>query len=145
MHMVLQCYFFVWLHSHFLADSSNQFTHILQCYITGTGAILRLPQCQWSNPEGYRQTGRCPTTTKYDKAQSDFVTWWRHEMGTFCSSLALCEGNPPVTGGFPSQRPVTRSFAVFFDLRLQKRLSKPLRRQWFETPSRSSWRHCNQS
>ena len=38
--------------------------------------------------------------------------------------LALCEGNPPVTGGFSSQRPVTWSFEIFFDLRLNKRLSK---------------------
>ena len=38
---------------------------------------------------------------------------WRHQMETFSALLALCEGNPPVTGGFPSQRPVTRSFEVF--------------------------------
>ena len=44
---------------------------------------------------------------------------------------------------FPSQRPVTRSFDVFFDLLLDKRLSKPSRRQWLETPSRSLWCHCN--
>ena len=50
---------------------------------------------------------------------------------------------PPVTGGFPSQRPVTRCFDVFFDLRLNKRLSKQSRRRWFETPSRPLWRHCN--
>ena len=57
--------------------------------------------------------------------------------------LALCEGNPPVTGGFPSQRSVTRSFNVFvFDLRLNKRLSKQWKRRWFETPSSSLWRHC---
>ena len=43
-------------------------------------------------------------------------TWWRHQMGTFSMLLALCEGNPPVTGGFPSQRPVSWSFDVFFDL-----------------------------
>ena len=48
------------------------------------------------------------------------------------------------TGGFPSQRPVTRSFGVFFDLRLNKRISKKSRRQWFEKSSRSLWRHCNQ-
>ena len=42
----------------------------------------------------------------------------------------LCEGNPPVTGAFPSQRPVTRGFDVFFYLRLNKRLSKQL----IETP-----------
>ena len=31
--------------------------------------------------------------------------WWRHQMGTFSALLALCEGNPSVTGGFPSQGP----------------------------------------
>ena len=45
---------------------------------------------------------------------------------------------------FPSQRPVTRSFDVFFDLRLNKRSSKQSKRQWVETPSRSLWRHCNE-
>ena len=45
-------------------------------------------------------------------------------METFSALLALCEGNSPVTGEFPSQRPVTRSFDVFFKLRLNKRLSK---------------------
>ena len=51
-----------------------------------------------------------------------------------------------VTGPFPSQRPVTQSFDVFSDLRLNKRLSKQSwqsRRRWFETPSHSLWRHCN--
>ena len=46
------------------------------------------------------------------------------------------------TGEFPSQRLVTRGFDVFFDLRLNKRLRKPSRRRWFETPTRSLWRHC---
>ena len=41
------------------------------------------------------------------------------------------------------QRPVTRSFDVFFDLRLHKRLSKQSWGWWFETPSWSLWRHCN--
>ena len=43
----------------------------------------------------------------------------------FCVT-GLCAGNSPVTGEFPAQRPVTRRFDVFFDLRLNKRLSK----QW---------------
>ena len=54
----------------------------------------------------------------------------------------LC-GNSAITGEFPSQRPVTRSFDVFFDLRLNKRLTKQPRGWWFETPSRSLWRHFN--
>ena len=43
----------------------------------------------------------------------------------------------------PAQRPVTRSFDVFFDLRQDGRLSKQLWGWWFETPSRSLWRHSN--
>ena len=46
-------------------------------------------------------------------------TWWRHQMETFSTLLFLCE----VTCGFPSQRPVTRSFDVPFDLHLNKRMS----------------------
>ena len=64
-------------------------------------------------------------------------------METFSALLALCEGNSPVIGEFPSQRPGARSFDVFLDLRLNKRLSKPSRRRWFDTSSRSLWRHCN--
>ena len=71
------------------------------------------------------------------------ISWWHHQMETFSALLALCEGNLPVTGGFPSQRPVTQSFDIFFDLRQNKRLSKQSRLRWFETPSRSLWRHCN--
>ena len=37
-------------------------------------------------------------------------------METFTALMALCVGNSPVTGEFPSQRPVTLSFDVFFDL-----------------------------
>ena len=66
--------------------------------------------------------------------------WWRHQMEAFFALLDLCEGNPRFTGGFPSQTPVTRSFDVFFDLCLNKRLSKNSRRRWFETPLHSLWR-----
>ena len=52
-------------------------------------------------------------------------------------------GNSPVTGESPSQRPVTRSLDVIFDLRLNKRLSKQSCGWWFETSSHSIWRHCN--
>ena len=48
-----------------------------------------------------------------------------------------------VPGEFPTQRPVTRSFDVFFDLRLNKRLSKQSWGWWFETPLRPLWRHGN--
>ena len=50
--------------------------------------------------------------------------WWHHQIEKFSMLLVLCEGNPPVTGGFPSQRPVMCSLDVFFDLHLNKQLSK---------------------
>ena len=64
-------------------------------------------------------------------------------METFCALLAICAGNSPATGEFPAQRPVTRSFDYFFDLRLNKRLSKQAWGWWLATPSGPLWRHCN--
>ena len=52
-------------------------------------------------------------------------------MDTFSALMALCAGNSPLTGESPSQRPVTRSFDAFFDLRMNERLSK--QSWWFET------------
>ena len=48
-----------------------------------------------------------------------------------------------VPGEFPTQRPVTRSFDVFFDVRPNKQLSKQSWGWWFETLSPSLWRHRN--
>ena len=79
-----------------------------------------------------RCTINCKALTK--------TSWWRHQMETFSALLA---GNSPVTGDFPSRRPLTRGFNVFFDLHLNKRLSKQSIRRWFEAPSRSLWRHYN--
>ena len=69
-------------------------------------------------------------------------TW--HRIVTMASSNGnifhvigpLC-GTSPVTVELPSERPMTRGFDAFFDLRLNKRLRKQSRRRWFETPSRS--------
>ena len=72
-----------------------------------------------------------------------FESWWRHQMETFSALLAICAGNSPVHGEFPAQRSVTRGFDVFFDLRLNKLLSKQSRGWWFETLSRPLWRHRN--
>ena len=70
----------------------------------------------------------------------DDVIKWKHFL-RYC--MAICAGNSPVLGEFPTQRPVTRSFDVFFDLRLNKRLSKQSWSWWFETLSRPLWRHRN--
>ena len=70
-------------------------------------------------------------------------SWWRHQMETFSALLAMCAGNSPVPGEFPTQRPVTRSFDVYFDLRPDNRLSKQSWGWWFETLSHSLWRRRN--
>ena len=78
-------------------------------------------------------------TTKRKTCAHYDVIKWKH----FSALLVLCAGNSPVTGEFLAQKPVTRSFVVFFDLRLNKRLSKQSWGCWFETTSCSLWRHCN--
>ena len=70
------------------------------------------------------------------------IPWWRHQVETFSALLALCAGNSPVTREFPTQRPVTRNFNAFFDLCLNRRLSKQWLGWWFETQSRPLWRQC---
>ena len=86
-----------------------------------------------------------------------FVVWSWYTLWLYFSPMGMittssrnifrvtgpCEGNAQVTGGFSPERPVTRSFKVFFDLLLNKRLSKQSKCRWFETTSRSLWRHCN--
>ena len=59
--------------------------------------------------------------------------WCRHQMEIFSALLVICAVNSPVTGELPAQRPVTRSFDIFFDLRLNKRLCKHSWGWWFET------------
>ena len=66
----------------------------------------------WICPKGKQWT--LPIDSQY------MAINWKH----FAALLALCAGNSPVTDEFPAQRPVTRGFDVFFDLRVNKRLSK---------------------
>ena len=64
-------------------------------------------------------------------------------MEIFTALLAICAGNSPVSGEFPTIRPVTRIFDISFDLRLNKRLSKQSWSWWFETLPCLLWRQCN--
>ena len=66
-------------------------------------------------------------------------------METFSSLQAICVGNSAVPGEFPAQRPVTRRFDVFFDLCLNKRMSKQPLGWWFEMPLCPLWRRFNDS
>ena len=88
-------------------------------------------------------------------ARDPFVCWIYLRRSTYTYMMTWSNGNifrvtGPLCGEFtglgefPTQRPVTRSFDVFFDLRLNKQLCKQPWGWWFETPSWSLWRHCNE-
>ena len=94
----------------------------------------------WMRYHGTHYVARLSTTVEFCGINR---SWWRHQMETCSALLAICAGNSPVPGESAAQRPVTRSFEVFFDLRMNKRLSKQSWGWWFETPSWSLWRHCN--
>ena len=48
----------------FIKNSHEVFIQIHQGCFAGTGAIVKLPQCQWSKPDGYGEISQCITTTK---------------------------------------------------------------------------------
>ena len=82
----------------------------------------------------------------YIKSQLVYFTLMIFHKYTISYHIVIYSSNDymtPVTGEFSTQRPATRSFDVFFDLRLNKRLSK----QWwgwrFGMPSGPLWRHCD--
>ena len=61
---------FVVVMQSFIMNSREVFIHIHQGCSAGTGAIVRLPQCQWSKPDGYGKISQCITTTKHSKAKT---------------------------------------------------------------------------
>ena len=69
--------------------------------------------------------------------------WWSSYGNIFLVTGPLW-GEPPVTGGFPSQRPVSRSFDVLFDVRLNIWLRKQSICRWFVTPWCLLWHHSNE-
>ena len=75
-----------------------------------------------------------------DVSGTTMMTSW---MEMVSALLNLCEINPLVIVGFPSQRVSNAGFDVFFHVNLNKQLNKPSSRRWFETPGRPLWRHCS--
>ena len=75
----------------------------------------------------------------YSKLVSAFLWWDEHAFMMTSSNRNIFQSTGSLCGEIPSQRPLTRSFGVFFDLRLNIRLSKQSWGWWFETPL---WRHC---
>ena len=75
MHIVLLCFVLLWLYNEFLVDLCVQFIHILQGCFTDTGAIMWLPQCQWSNPEYMGEVNQQPTTHTFRSHFTGVSEW----------------------------------------------------------------------
>ena len=68
-----------------IMNSHEVFIHIHQGCFAGTGAIVRLPQCQWSKPDGYGKISLCITTTKHSKAKTVCIF-----LGIYCMIRCNC-------------------------------------------------------
>ena len=71
---------FVVVMQSFIMNSHEVFIHIHQGCFAGTGAIVRLPQCQWSKPDGYGKISQCITTTKHSKTKTVCIF-----LGIYCT------------------------------------------------------------
>ena len=76
---------FVVVMQSFIMNSHEVFIHIHQGCFAGTGAIVRLPQCQWSKPDGYGKISLCITTTKHSKAKTVCIF-----LGIYCIYEWVC-------------------------------------------------------
>ena len=74
---------FVVVMQSFIMHTHEVFIHIHQGCFAGIGAIVRLPQCQWSKPEGYGKISQCITTTKHSKAKTLCIF-----LGIYCNCSA---------------------------------------------------------
>ena len=70
---------FVVVMQSFIMNSHEIFIHVHQGCFAGTGAIVRLPQCQWNKPDGYGKISQCITTTKHSKAKTVCIF-----LGIYC-------------------------------------------------------------
>ena len=84
----------------FIMNSHEVFIHIHQGCFAGTGAIVRLPHCQRSKPDGYGKISQCITTTEHSKAKTVCIF-----LGIYCTST------------FPSLQYIQENGTAFFTKR----------------------------
>ena len=87
--------------------------------------------------------GQPLTWTEKQKTSLNSITMMTSSNGNIFRVTGHLCGEFTGLREFPTQRPVTRSFDVFFYLRPNKRLSKQSWGWWLKTPSRPLWRHRN--
>ena len=98
--------------------------------------------CLWLVPSHFHQIKMSNTGVSIVFSKYSLIMMTSSNGNIFRVTGPLC-GEFTGPGEFPTQRPVTRNYDVFFDLRLNKRLSKQPRGWWFDTPSWSLGRQCN--
>ena len=96
---------FVVVMQSFIMNSHEVFIHIHQGCFAGTGAIVRLPQCQWSKPDKYGKISQCITTTKHSKAKTVCIF-----LGIYCMLVHFLETQFEATFG---QWINTVAYAIF--------------------------------
>ena len=113
--------FFVVVMQSFIMNSHEVFIHIHQSCFAGTGAIVRLPQCQWSKPDGYGKISQCITTTKHSKAKTVCIF-----LGIYCRAIEFR---------------ITAANPILFHLSLKTvfRVAPTLWRSIFIWPGCSAW------
>ena len=147
---------FFWISNLQLIDNCSS-GRILSVMISRCGIKLNHKDCHGSVIWCHWQHQMFFMTTTSGAASDEKLTqWWPLYLSDpkIMSMMTSSNGNifrvtGPLCGEFtgpgefPTQRPVTRSFDVFFDLHPNKRLSKQPRSWWFETLSCPLWRHRN--
>ena len=99
----------------------------------------------WQKSLAHKKLYLIPHRKQLDKIDS-FLPWavWYNGLSVLMLHDDVIKWKHLLVAGlFPSQRPEVRSFDVFFDLRLNKQLSKQWWGWWFETPLCPLWRHFN--
>ena len=90
---------FVVVMQSFIINSHEIFIHTYQGCFAGTGAIVRLPQCQWSKPDGYGKISQWIATTKHSKAKTACIF-----LGIYCTCKdCMCKyfsPSEPVNTGY---------------------------------------------
>ena len=92
-----------------IMNSHEVFIHIHQGCFAGTGAIVRLPQCQWSKPDGYGKISQCITTTKHSKAKAVCIF-----LGIYCTLVNIQLSQYPTCSGVGVTKPIF-SVPLFYE------------------------------
>ena len=76
------------------------------------------------NKENIKSYDRHSVADSPDKGS--VKSWWCHGMEMLSVLLALCEGNPLVTGGFPSQRASNAQLWSFLFCKLEQAVEQTM-------------------